>query len=227
MLFKPTEDDFINIHSHKKAKYSDEFVIRNAYHPERNSSFEQILYPVSVGYHPWYSSHFNAQSLEKLTQLINLDQVLAIGEIGLDRAKGSNFTEQQKVFEVQLALAEKFKIPVIIHAVKSYSDLFPYLKNSSIPWIFHGFQASEIQTHQLLKQENTYYSFGESLINRLKSQEIFKKIPLSRIFLETDISNFSIQEIYQEAALLKEIEISELKKQLFSNFEGVFNKVNS
>ncbi|MBD3749995.1 MAG: TatD family hydrolase [Sphingobacteriales bacterium] len=227
MRLRPTEKDFINIHSHKRAKSQDEFVLRNAYHPEKNIRFDKILYPISVGYHPWFSSSFTVHSVERLTQLINLKQVLAIGEIGLDRANGPNLDEQQKAFEAQLALAERFNIPVIIHAVKTYSDLFPYLKKSSIPWIFHAFHASETQTSQLLKQENSYFSFGESLMKQIKFQELFKKIPLSRIFLETDISNIAIQEIYQQAAILKEIEMTELKKQLFYNFEAIFNSVKS
>lgn len=227
MRFKPTEGDFINIHSHKRANLSDEFVIRNAYHPEKNIQFDEILYPISVGYHPWFASNFSTYSIERLTQLISLKQVLAIGEIGLDRANGPDLSEQQKVFEKQLALAEEFKIPVIVHAVKTYSDLLPYLKKSSIPWIFHAFHANETQTNQLLRQENAFFSFGESLIKQLKSQELFKRIPLSQIFLETDISNISIQEIYQKAAILKEVEIADLKKQLFYNFEAVFNSVNS
>lgn len=227
MQFKPTEKDFINIHSHKRAKSPDEFVIRDAYHPEKVINFNRIHYPVSVGYHPWFASSFNAQSVERLTQLINLNQVLAIGEIGLDRVNGPSLILQQKAFEAQWALADKFKIPVIIHSVKTYSDLLPYLKKSSIPWIFHAYHASEVQTSQFLKQENAYFSFGESLMKQIKFQELFKKIPLSRIFLETDTSNIAIQEIYQQAAILKEIEIADLKKQLFYNFEAVFNSVNS
>lgn len=219
----PTEKHFINIHSHRKPQVFQEWVLRNAFHFMNQIQIENLKYDLTVGVHPWFCEQFNNDVFDNIKNISVLNKVFAIGEIGLDRVKAIDFDLQKEVFDKQLGLAQQINKPVIIHAVKSYSDIITYLKKYSIPFIFHQFNGNNEQLGQLLKFNHTYFSFGKDLllINK-KVNNSFLEVPINRLFLETDTSSYNIKEIYIKAAILKHLEIDALKKQVFLNFASIF-----
>jgi TatD DNase family protein len=58
-----------------------------------------------------------------------------------------------------------------------------------------------------------------------KLQEQVKNIPLNRLFLETDNdTNYTIQNVYQKVALIKNISLQVLKDQVYINTKNTFQK---
>jgi len=216
-----TNYKYINIHSHQKPQLKDEIVVRNAYLRLSAGQIEHLPYSISVGLHPWHVHTMNVNDCaDKLIEIASSEKVLAIGEIGVDRSIEISVNTQFKYFETQLNVARALQKPVIIHAVRSYSDIIPYLKKTKVPFIFHQFQGNEQQAKELLKH-NSYLSFGSNLFDN-KVALVFQKTPLEHIFLETDTSTqMSIHDIYKKAALQKEIEIDELKSMVFHNFANL------
>ena len=212
------QDLFINIHSHHKPRLEKEFVVRNAYLTLSSESIQNLPYAASVGLHPWHLNRMTVnECADKLIELASSEKVLAIGEIGIDRAIDTPIHKQLTYFEAQLNIARAMQKPVIIHAVKSYSDLVPFLKKTKVPFIFHQFQGNQQQAKELLKY-NAFLSFGKNLFEP-KSEQTFQTIPLENIFLETDTSpHLHIADIYRKAAELKEMHIDELKSIVFHNF---------
>ncbi|AMS26044.1 hypothetical protein AEM51_02460 [Bacteroidetes bacterium UKL13-3] len=212
------KDLFINIHSHHKPKLMNEFVLRNAYLSLSSESIQNFPYAVSVGLHPWHLQQMTVnECTDKLIELASSEKVMAIGEIGIDRAIDTPVQKQLTYFEAQLNIARALQKPVIIHAVKSYGDLVPFLKKTKVPFIFHQFQGNEQQAKELLKY-NAFLSFGKNLFEP-KSEQTFKTVPLENIFLETDTSHhLHIDDIYRKAAELKKMHIDELKSIVFHNF---------
>ncbi len=208
---------YINLHTHRKPQSSEEFCIRNAYFPSKIANIAHLPYAVSVGIHPWFSEKKVADFEARMEALLACKNVVALGEIGLDRVKNVPFSPQIEVFEQQLFFAEKYKKPVILHCVKAISDIFPYLKNTKVPFIFHQFDANETQLQQLLPY-SAYFSFGKNLFTSAKSQQVFKIVPDNRYFLETDIAPIRIEKVYAQAALLKNISENAVKEQVFANF---------
>lgn len=215
---------FINIHSHRKPLFPTEKVIRNAYTNLTEYQLDKIAYPVSVGIHPWFvKKETLTEELEKLATLSPHHKVWAVGESGLDKFISIPFSLQKEAFENQLVIAEKLRKPMIIHAVKTYSEFIPYLKKANIPFIFHFFMGNETEANALLKYENVYLSFGKNFfISHQKSLAVFGKMPLSRVFLETDTMPISIEKVYEKAAELRKMEVAALKSQIFANFTTIF-----
>ncbi|MES2560994.1 MAG: TatD family hydrolase [Bacteroidota bacterium] len=211
-------DSFINIHTHHKPKLAEEFVIRNAYLRLSPDQIQNLPYHVSAGLHPWHLHQMTVNECsDRLIDIASSEKVLAIGEIGIDRAIATPIQTQLSYFDAQLNVARALQKPVIIHAVRSYSDLIPFLKKTKVPFIFHQFQGNEQQAKELLKY-NTYLSFGKNLFEP-KSEQTFKTTPLENIFLETDTAaHIHIADIYRKAAELKELHIDELKSIVFHNF---------
>lgn len=217
----PAEDSYINIHSHFKPQVAGEFVLRNAYLPTMQDTVNNLPYTTSVGLHPWFIKQMTVnECADRLIEIATSEKVLAIGEIGVDRAIDIPVHTQLSYFETQVNVARALQKPVIIHAVRSYSDLIPFLKKSKIPFIFHQFSGNTQQANELIKYD-AYLSFGKNLSDP-KSADVFRNIPPSSIFLETDTSNkLTIRDIYTKAAALKLLSADELKSIVFHNFANI------
>jgi TatD DNase family protein len=208
---------FINIHTH--FEQSDGIFILNG-KPKNDLS---ALY--SFGIHPYEAMkiEFNEDIFKKeITQ----KNCLAIGECGLDKNITIPIETQISLFEQQIAISEKFELPLIVHCVKSWNETLVIKKElkPSQPWIYHGFRKSNLVESVL--DSGCYISIGTAIIYDQKLQQTIQNIPLEKIFLETDDdTSHSIREVYEAVAKIKNISIDELSKQILENFSLVFKKV--
>ncbi len=211
---------FTNIHSHKP-EVKGAWVIQNLY-----DNFEETKKDghYSIGLHPW---HINTgswmQALKTIEQFSKSDTVLAIGECGLDKACDTDLQLQQQVFTAQVCWANEIKKPLIIHCVRAYKEVLSILKkcNNKVPVIFHGFNKNETIAAKILLNGH-WLCFGKALFQE-KIAAVFAVLPLEKIFLETDDSVIRIEEIFKQAAAIKNISIDELSRQLNKNVSTVFN----
>lgn len=80
------------------------------FEPKRAGEYGLDL-KVALGIHPANAISNSESVFEKLEELIENKDIIAIGEIGLDE----NTSEEQKLFKKQLELADETKSKVIIH----------------------------------------------------------------------------------------------------------------
>ena len=215
--------DYIDIHSHKKINNtSSVFTIFNVLLPANTTPINTFF---STGCHPWDVKKTTPNLIEEqLNSLIKNEQLIAIGEIGLDRHIETDIEIQKEAFEIQLNIAIKSNKPAIIHCVRAYSDLMNIVKTRRIetPMILHDYNGNRVQTEKLLTFK-CYFSFGKSLFqDRPKLNEIFREIPLNRLFLETDDSEVTIESVYSKAAEIRSIPLSQLITQEKQNFVEIF-----
>ncbi len=177
----------------------------------------KVGYPVSVGWHPWFADRFTPDSENVLASFLKAENVVAIGETGLDRSVSVPFAVQMNTWISHFNLAQKHSLPLIIHCVKAYYDLVPFCKRSSVPLLFHGYRGNQKITQTLLECELVWFSFGKDLISRPQSRALFAKIPVSRILLETDNSGIPIAPIYEEAAALLHLSLDDLQGEMKKN----------
>jgi TatD DNase family protein len=208
---------FINAHSHKKAQSQEEWVCRNAFHFLGEEGLNKLGYPVSVGWHPWCALRFTSDSENALASFLKANNVVAIGETGLDRSVDVPFSVQMSAWISHYNLAQTHKLPLIIHCVKAYYDLVPFCKRSSVPMLFHGYRGNLEITQTLLDCEPVWFSFGKDLLSRPQSRGIFAEIPVSRILLETDKSGLPIARIYEEAGALLDLSLDDLQVEMKKN----------
>lgn len=214
-----SESSYINIHTHHKP-CTNELVVRNAYLKLNAEQIAQLPYMVSVGLHPWHINKYNLTTCtDLLMDAVHLNNVFAVGEIGIDRAIDVPVSTQIQYFEAQLNIARAVQKPAIIHAVKSYSDLIPFLKKTKVPFIFHGFTGNIQQAKEILKF-NAYLSFGKSILDE-KYREVLAQIPNDRFLLETDVAKAGINQIYDLAATAKGLAVDELKSIVFNTFAAI------
>ena len=80
------------------------------FEPKRAGEYGLDL-KVALGIHPTNAISNSEAVFQKLEELIENKEIIAIGEIGLDE----NTSEEQKLFKKQLELADETKSKVIIH----------------------------------------------------------------------------------------------------------------
>ena len=215
---------YIDIHTHTYYKHDDVIILQNVFPTQGDQLGKDSYY--SVGLHPWYIENSNLEEdIQWISENSLRKDVIAIGETGLDKAISCPWDKQLDVFQKQIKIAEEARKPVILHCVRSYSEILEYRKRSdqSIPWIFHWFSAS-LQTAEQLTRKNCYLSFGHMLFNdKSKSFSSFLSLHPSHIFFETDDAGYNIFEVYERAAQIKKVSMEELGSIIYSNFTHCFN----
>lgn len=137
----------------------------------------------SVGIHPWNTNIVNDMVLSKLSALASENNVLAIGEAGIDKLKGGDIDSQISLFEYHILLSESIKKPIIIHCVKAIDEIIQLHKkfSPSQMWIYHGFRGKPQLARQLI-DNGLYLSFGKIYNDDSLSVAIDK----NRNFYESD-----------------------------------------
>ena len=215
---------FVDIHTHYAKAKDDSIQIVNM---DLNQPCPEQGY-YSYGIHPWALDDADFQLEEVfalLEERLQLPQVVALGEAGLDKMHKDTFEEQIAVFERQIELSETFQKPMILHDVKSHNEILALRKKHKAkqPWILHGFNGTEQDIRQLTGQ-GLYLSVGESLLHlERKITKSLKNIPLELLFLETDMAEIGIETIYETAAKLLDIDVAVIQRQIFANFAALWN----
>lgn len=209
-----------NLHTHKFTNNTDVFELVNQYPWE----FDDSIPNYSVGIHPWYIDENRlATDLQVIEEKLKLSECLALGECGLDKRIEVPMALQIEVFEKQIALAEKYQKPLVLHLVAAFDELIEIKKHLkvSVPIVIHGFSKSEQLAKQLI-DNGFYLSFGKYLLRNKEMETVFKSIPNDKFFLETDTIEETLEEVYQKAALCKTISVEELQEMVEKNWNTVF-----
>lgn len=210
---------FIDIHTHQKSTNGNVFSIVNKYPNSVDFSV-----PFSIGIHPWFiDKDIIEQDFLVVEEKLEHKNCIALGECGLDKLTKTDFELQKSVFKKHIQLSEKHQKALVIHCVKAFQELFEFHKEwqPKQNWIIHGF-SKNLQVAESLLKNGMILSFGASIINNKKLQEVVLKIPLDKFFIETDNSEIRIEKIYQKVANIKRIEVLELQQIIEKNFRNIF-----
>ena len=144
----------------------------------------------TVGVHPSDCDKYDEQELENMLNSNN-KKIVAIGEIGLDYYWSKDDKEKQKqVFESQIKLAIKHKLPIVIHCRDAFGDTLEILqKYTPLKYgaVMHCYSGSLEFANQIIKM-GLYISFTGSVTfkNAKNLHNVAKNIPIDKFFFETD-----------------------------------------
>lgn len=201
-------------------------------HPEH-------LYP-GIGLHPTSIGEDWQEELDKVMSYDFSRKVWAIGEIGLDCYWSKDFLkEQQEAFRMQLELAAKKSLPVIIHSRESTElilDILRETRNLGTRGVMHAYSGSIETYREIQKLGDWYIGIGGVLTYKKATiAETVKQIPLERIILETDSPYLTpvpfrgrrnessyIPYIAERLALLKDTDVSNVAEMTTENARKLF-----
>ena len=156
------------------------------------SDNEGFVYP-SFGYHPVSSQKCSDEELKLAhNHLIeNIDEIVAIGEVGMDYfyVKDKALREKQKeIFLTFIELANEYEVPLLMHVRDCEKKaLNMVLEYEDIPYVvFHCFSGSLKTAKRIMDHDNYFMSFSTMLCYSNAHQDLMKNISLDNVLTETD-----------------------------------------
>jgi TatD DNase family protein len=204
------------------------------------NKYPQNCFPM-IGLHPCSVKKDNIEKeILHVEEMLNKNNFIAIGEIGLDLYWDKSTLSYQKVaFESQIKLAKKYQLPHVIHVRDSFNEaieIVERLNNENLSGVFHCFTGNIQEAERIINLENFYLGIGGVVTFKNGGiNNIINQISLDNIILETDSpyltptpfrgkrneSKFLVN-IAQKMSEIYEIDINEIANKTSSNAKNLF-----
>ncbi|MDE4077572.1 TatD family hydrolase [Methanosphaera sp. Vir-13MRS] len=239
--FDDTRDEIIE-NTKKEFKYiidSGASIESNERSLKISSEYNDFM-KTTMGYHPKYAGVDDKETINKtLNQIIdNLDNIQAIGEIGLDFSENLPENEnkrQHTVFEKLLNIATEYDMPIVLHVRNAEQHALDIVKKyTEIPnVIFHCFTGTN-ETALEAVDYGYYLSFATNSLFSKKQKKIMKQVPLENMLTETDSPYLSpvkgepnqplnIRKIIERVSRAKKIDFEDIERATERNAMNVYN----
>ena len=166
-----------------------------------------------------------------------LRRIVAVGEIGLDYHYDTDKDWQKKAFKMQIDLANKYQLPIVIHTRDAVMDTLQILKDNPVDkkGVFHCCPFNRELVKEALKM-GFYISIAGPVTfkNSKNAEEIVNMIPLDRILIETDSPYLApepvrgtrntpanVKFVAQKIAEAKGLSLEEVEKITFENTKRI------
>lgn len=194
-----------------------------------------------MGLHPCHVEKNFERELYIVEEWLEKRSFAAVGEIGMDLYWDKTFQEQQQeAFYIQIALAKKYQIPIVIHNREAFNEAFNIVeqqKDEKLEGIFHCFTGSVEEAKKIM---DIGFYLGIGGVATFKNGGLDKVIPeigLDNIVLETDSPYLAptphrgkrnepayIPLIAEKIATLLEISPEEVAEKTTKNAHTIFGK---
>ena len=145
----------------------------------------------AVGVHPSTVMSNRSLDLDKFEALLeeNREHVKAIGEIGLDwkyTLDEEKRKRQKEVFQFFLRVAEKARLPIIVHSRLAVDEVLDELSKFSPPRVLLHWYDGPAEKLKTIKDRGYLISIGPALLYSKHIAEIAHKADLGMVLSETD-----------------------------------------
>ena len=189
---------WLDFHTHQPYHPSQGYVSVRSYSPPLlQSSISQEYF--TAGLHPWETAlPENRQWIEtELVPCLKQANCLGLGEVGLDRGRGAALPEQQALLELQLDIAKRLQLPIVVHCVRAWSELMASFKRvkPTTAKAIHGYNGSYHVLQSLLAED---WYISPQIRRNGTMEQLVSNIPVNRLLLETDattLTGFAVAEV--------------------------------
>ncbi len=193
----------------------------------------------SVGVHPNVTEGKDP-TVEELIQMANNDNIIAIGETGLDYYRSEGDLEwQRERFCRHIAAAKKTKKPLIIHSRESTHDILKIMKEEGadeVGGVMHCFVDDWDTAKQAMDLNfNISLSGIVTFKNAQTVKEVAKKMPEACLMIETDSPYLApvphrgkmnqpayVRYVAEHVAELRNVTYEQLAESTTDNFFSLF-----
>lgn len=149
---------------------------------------------LAPGLHPFYIEQHQPEHLQRLEQVLQQHDCVAVGEIGLDtflkqHKQPELFAKQQHYFIEQLTLATQYQKPVLLHIRKAHAESIAILKAQKfkLGGIAHAFSGGVEEAKALVKLGFKIGVTGQiTNPNAKKLHQVVQAIGHENLVIETD-----------------------------------------
>ncbi|WKN41352.1 TatD family hydrolase [Tunicatimonas pelagia] len=143
-----------------------------------------------MGLHPCSVKKDFERELYLVEEWLGKRSFVAVGEIGLDYYWDTTFKEQQQeAFRIQIDLAKKHQLPIVIHTRDSFENaiqIVEELNSDDLTGIFHCFTGS-VEEGERITDAGFYLGLGGvSTFKNSGMNDVIPHLNVDKIVLETD-----------------------------------------
>ncbi len=146
---------------------------------------------VAMGLHPTEVGEDWEETVGMMTGLLEKGGFIAVGEVGIDLYWDDSGEQRQKeAFRRQLELAERLRLPVIIHCREALRQILEVIREvkPTVGLLFHSFTGGPDDVRQIREVADPMFGINGVVTfkNAAPLRESLPEIGLDRIVLETD-----------------------------------------
>lgn len=193
----------------------------------------------AIGVHPDETGALDEEQFSRMGQMLDMEKIVAVGEIGLDYYwDKENHDMQKKWFIRQLELARSKEMPVIIHSREAAADTMDIMREhaAGMRAVIHCYSYSAEMAREYVKM-GYYIGIGGVVTfkNARKLKDVVQEIPLDSIVLETDCpylapepyrgkrnSSLYLPRVAEKIAELKGVSVEEVTAQTERNARDLY-----
>jgi TatD DNase family protein len=194
----------------------------------------------AVGLHPWTATNTEGKlSLDIFEKLVeeNRKMITAIGEIGLDGQYSQDEAKklrQREVFQFFLRLAERRKLPVIVHSRLAIDEVLNMLPSFTLPKVVLHWYSGPAEYLQQITDQGYLITIGPNILYAKRTVEIARHADLTTILTETDgpVSYFGpfkgkptrpafVIDVVKKIAEIKNENIDQIRNRVWDNFQSL------
>ena len=146
----------------------------------------------TAGVHPHNAASFDEHSSDALSHLLAHDEVVAVGECGLDYYRDfSPRDAQRRAFQAQLEIAADVRLPVFLHQRDAHDELLELLRpvrSRLCGGVAHCFTGTAQMARDYLDMD-LYIGITGWLCDERRGADLrdaARHLPLDRVMIETD-----------------------------------------
>ncbi len=206
-------------------------------HPEVKAAlgiypYEALLDDADAGHYTKEAVSFNIDH-EIAFIKAHKKEIVALGEVGIDRKNEHKTNRQVEIFEKFIELSKEINKPLIVHSRKAEEEIISLLEqHNAKKVIMHCFSGKK-SVWQKIKDNKWYCSIPTNCVKSEYFQQLIAFMPITQLFAETDspfLSPFKdkrnepafVVETYKIIAQIKKMELKEVENCLWKNYQDIF-----
>ncbi len=154
-----------------------------------SEKFPDVCFPM-IGLHPCSVKEDLSEQLDHINLMLSKAKYYGIGETGIDLYwDKSTYKQQIESFEVQVELAKKHDLPVIIHSRDALDETIEVIsrnQDGSLKGIFHCFNGTVDQCRRVAELNFMMGLGGVITYKNAKLDDMVRYMPEEFMVLETD-----------------------------------------
>lgn len=242
---------FIDIHAHmdmcsdvegllKRAKENEIIVVAAGVDHKSNASLLNLIkdydnLKACMGLYPTEAEKLSDKEIDKELNFIkeHASDIVAISEIGLDLHEGEDIVKQKKALAKLVNLAKDLDKPIIVHSRKAEEETIEFLESFNYKKIIMHCFSGGMKLARRIFENGWSLSIPTNCVYSEHFQNVIAIVPLKYLFCETDSpflhpekernnESVNVIESYKKIAEIKEIDIEEVKTEIFKNYQKMF-----
>jgi TatD DNase family protein len=195
----------------------------------------------ALGIYPVWTVDLSRDDFDRELGFISKQDIAAIGEVGLDYFKGddnphgdTHKTRMKECFQGFIELAERKKLPIIVHTRRAELDVVEMLESSRLKKVvMHCFMGRRNLVKKII--DNGWSLSIPCIVGKLQQlQENVALAPMTQLFTETDAPYLSpypetrrneprfVIETIKKIAEIKKLDPEEVSMMIYQNYQKMF-----